>query len=128
MNQTTSVYHDEDAAVILLNDLREIFGRTNCDRAASQQLIAELHDLADGMWLEYRGARDDQPPRKLTPAEMARLLRPFGIVSRALSGRPVGGTRAAKAEKAITVNSSSRLGHATVRQTAHRHTQAKSST
>ena len=74
-----SVYHDEDAAVILLNDLREIFGRTNCDRAASQQLIAELHDLADGMWLEYRGVRDDQPPRKLTPAEMARLLRPFGI-------------------------------------------------
>jgi hypothetical protein len=60
-----SAYHDEETVVILLSDLREMFGRTNWDRAASEQLIAELHDLADGMWLEYRGVRDDQPPRKL---------------------------------------------------------------
>ena len=93
-----SAYHDEEAAVILLTDLREIFGRNNWDRGASEQLIAELHDLADGMWLEYRGVRDDQPPRKLTPAEMARLLGPFGIKPRTV-WPPGGRNERAKSRK-----------------------------
>jgi Protein of unknown function (DUF3631) len=86
-------YHDEEASVILLSDLRDIFNRSTADRASSEYLIEQLHDL-DSMWLEYRGIRDDQPPRKLTAAEMARLLKPFGIKPRSIW--PLGSGRAGR--------------------------------
>jgi len=72
-------YHDEDAGVILLSDLRDIFNRTAADRMASVELIMALLDIEESGWSEYRGVRDDQTPRKLSQGEMARLLRPFGI-------------------------------------------------
>jgi len=74
-----NTFHDEDAGVILLSDIRDIFNRTGADRIASVDLITELLDIEESGWSEYRGARDDQAPRKLSKAEMARLLRPFGI-------------------------------------------------
>jgi uncharacterized protein DUF3631 len=79
-----NTYHDEDAAVILLSDIRDIFNRTAADRMASVDLIAALLDIEESGWAEYRGARDDQAPRKLTQGEMARLLRPFGIRPRSI--------------------------------------------
>jgi len=72
-------HHDEDAGVILLNDIRDIFNRTGADRMASIDLFEALLDIDESGWAEYRGMRDDHSPRKLTPGEMARLLRPFGI-------------------------------------------------
>jgi hypothetical protein len=72
-------YHDEDAGVILLSDLRDIFNRTAADRMASVELIMALLDIEESGWSEYRGVRDDQTPRQLSQGEMARLLRPFGI-------------------------------------------------
>jgi Protein of unknown function (DUF3631) len=72
-------HHDEEAGVVLLNDIRDIFTCTNADRIASVDLVEALLDIDESGWAEYRGARDDQSPRKLSPGEMARLLRPFGI-------------------------------------------------
>jgi hypothetical protein len=77
-------YHDEDAGVILLSDIRDIFNRTNADRMASIDLIEALIDIDESGWAEYRGVRDDQSPRKLSPGEMARLLKPFGIRPRSV--------------------------------------------
>lgn len=77
-------YHDEDAGVILLSDIRDIFNTTFADRMASADLITALLDIEESAWSEYRGARDDQTPRKLSAGEMARLLRPFGIKPRSI--------------------------------------------
>ena len=72
-------YHDEDAGVVLLSDIRDIFNRTSAERMASFDLIAALLDVEESGWSEYRGPHDEQMPRKLSQGEMARLLRPFGI-------------------------------------------------
>ena len=72
-------YHDEDAGVVLLSDIRDIFNRTAADRMASVVLIKALLEIEESGWSEYRGVRDDQTPRKLSQGEMARLLQPFGI-------------------------------------------------
>lgn len=77
----TQAYHDEDAGVILLSDLRDIFNRTGADRMFTIDLIAALLEIEDSGWSEYRGVRDDQTPRKLSQGEMARLLKPFKIKS-----------------------------------------------
>jgi uncharacterized protein DUF3631 len=77
-------YHDEDAGVILLSDIRTIFNRTAADRMASVDLIMALLDIEESGWSEYRGMRDDQQPKKLSVGEMARLLRPFGIRPRSI--------------------------------------------
>jgi Protein of unknown function (DUF3631) len=79
-----TAYHDEEAAVILLSDIRDVFNRTNGDRMASIDLITALLDIEESGWSEYRGVRDDQVPRKLSQGEMARLLRPFGIRPRSV--------------------------------------------
>jgi hypothetical protein len=77
-------YHDEDAGVILLSDIRDIYTRTGADRIASIDLITALLEIDESGWSDYRGAWDDQAPRKLTQGEMARLLRPFRIKPRSI--------------------------------------------
>jgi hypothetical protein len=77
-------FHDEDAGVVLLSDLRDIFNCTGANRMASANLITALLDIEESGWGEYRGMRDDQAARKLTQGEMARLLRPFGIRPRSI--------------------------------------------
>ena len=71
---------DEDFGVMLLSDIRDIFDRRpTVDRLASAVIVADLNEIPDGLWSEWRGPRDDQTPRQLSPGEMARLLAPFGI-------------------------------------------------
>ena len=72
-------FADEDIAVLLLSDIRDVFDRLRIDRIASTQLVKELLEIEASGWSEYRGQRDDQQPRKLTPGEVAKLLRPFHI-------------------------------------------------
>ena len=88
-------YHDEDAGVVLLSDIRDIFNQTAADRMASEVLVKALLEIEESGWSEYRGPRDDQTPRKLSQGEMARLLRPFGIRPRSVwprGKRPKGDT------------------------------------
>jgi Protein of unknown function (DUF3631) len=72
-------YRDEDIAVVLLANIRTLFNARGVDRFASADLVAGLTSMDDGPWAEWRGARDDQNPRRLSPGELARLLAPFGI-------------------------------------------------
>jgi hypothetical protein len=50
----------------------------------SEMLVVALNDMEDGLWSEWRGLRDDQQPRRLSQAELARLLAPFHIRPRTI--------------------------------------------
>jgi hypothetical protein len=72
-------YHDEDAPVALLTDIRAIFIRLRVDRLKSLDLAHELHALEDGagIWTAWCGDHDDQAPHAITQGEIAALLRRF---------------------------------------------------
>jgi hypothetical protein len=74
----------EDVGVTLLEDIRAVFEELGVDRIASALLVSKLINLNDGAWAEWRGPRDDRPPRKLTQGELARLLRDFQIRPRTI--------------------------------------------
>lgn len=76
--------NDEDASVILLGDIRQIFDARRVDRIASKALVAALLEMDDAPWGEWRGIRDDRQPRKLSQSELATLLAPFGIRPRSI--------------------------------------------
>jgi hypothetical protein len=72
-------YHDEDACVALLVDIRTIFRTLNVDRIRSAVLAVALHELETGagIWSAWRGENDDQSPHPITQGEIASLLRRF---------------------------------------------------
>jgi hypothetical protein len=90
-------YRDEDIAVTLIRHIRDIFEAYSVDRIASAALVAALCDLEDAPWAEWRGVKDDQPPRKLTQATLAQMLKAFRIYSR--TTWPVGRTADSKSRK-----------------------------
>ena len=55
-------------------------------------------DLEDAPWTEWRGVKDDQPPRKLTQATLASLLKAFHVY-RPRSIWPAGRTADSKSRK-----------------------------
>lgn len=70
--------HNEDAGVVLLDDVRLLF--KDHDRMTSDALVTGLLTLErDISWSEWRGEKGDQAPRKLTAVEMSRLLKLFQI-------------------------------------------------
>jgi hypothetical protein len=73
---------DEDPAVRLLIDIREIFDRAGVDRLPSSAIVAGLIDLPEGLWAEWRGPRGDQNPHRLTQGTLAHELGSFQIRSR----------------------------------------------
>jgi hypothetical protein len=75
---------DEDIGIVLLIHVRAVFEALSVNRISSEVLVAELHKLDDGMWLDWRGPNDDRPPHKLTQSELARLLRNFNIRPRTI--------------------------------------------
>jgi len=76
---------DEDLGVLLLSDIRSIFDRRpTADRLASAVIIEELNGLSDAPWSEWRGPRGDQTPRRLSQAQLAQMLAPFGIRPRTI--------------------------------------------
>jgi hypothetical protein len=70
---------DEDAAVVLLGDIRDIFDGRRVDRLTSKTIVDRLNGADDAMWSEWRGIHGNQQPRKLSQGELARLLEPFHI-------------------------------------------------
>jgi uncharacterized protein DUF3631 len=77
-------YRDEDIVVTLLRHIREIFEGHRVDRIASAALVEALLDLEGAPCAEWRGAKDDQQPRKLTQATLASLLKAFHIRPRSI--------------------------------------------
>ena len=73
--------HDEDGPITLLHHLHAIFAASKSGWLASKVLVAALLEH-DEMWMEWRGVRGDERPRKLNLAALAELLRPFGIKPR----------------------------------------------
>jgi hypothetical protein len=67
---------DDDPTVSLLIDIGDAFVDLGVDRAFTEVLLGELHK---GMWSDWTGPNDDQQAHKLTPRELARMLRPFKI-------------------------------------------------
>ena len=79
-----TTHHDEDPAVTLLSDIRDIFDARAVDRLTSVELVAALNDVDDSPWSEWRGVGDNRQPRKLSLGELARLLKPFSIRPRSV--------------------------------------------
>ena len=75
---------DEDAGVRLLGDIREVFDRLRADRLTSAALVAELIEMPEGLWSEWRGPLDNQVPHKLSPGSLALMLAPFRIRPRTI--------------------------------------------
>ena len=76
---------DEDLSVRLLVDIRSIFDRRpTVDRLSSAVIVAELVELADGLWSDWCGSRGDQMPRKFSQGVLALMLAPFGIKPRTI--------------------------------------------
>jgi hypothetical protein len=73
---------DEDPAIVLLDDIREIFTRLRVDRIHSENLVEELVALEARPWSAFRGVHDNQQPRKLTQGTLAYTLKPFKIEPR----------------------------------------------
>jgi hypothetical protein len=72
-------HQDEDAAVILLGHIRDIFDARGVDRLPSKTMVDHLTAADDAPWSEWRGIDGNQQPRKLSPGELAKLLEPFQI-------------------------------------------------
>jgi hypothetical protein len=87
-------HQDEDAAVVLLRDIRDIFDGHGVDRLPSKTIVDRLNGADDAMWSEWRGIHGNQQPRKLSQGELAKLLEPFRIRPRTIrtfsdaSGKP----------------------------------------
>jgi hypothetical protein len=75
---------EEDPAVALLSHIRDVFDALGRDRIYSADLVQRLVGMDDAPWSEWRGIRDDQQPRKLTQAELARVLSLFDIRPRSI--------------------------------------------
>jgi uncharacterized protein DUF3631 len=67
-----------DVGVQLLQDIRTV----SFDRISKKALVGALHDDETGHWDNWRGPNDQGMPHPLTPGELSRLLRRFGIRAR----------------------------------------------
>jgi hypothetical protein len=85
-----SGYHDEDAGVILLDNIRDIFDAlVGVDRVTSKALVAALLAIEGGLWSEWCGVNGDKSPRQLSQRELARLLSAFRIYPRSIHLLPL---------------------------------------
>jgi Protein of unknown function (DUF3631) len=73
----------ENPNITLLADIRAVFNQLETDRLVTKtDLIPGLTGLEDNLWAEWTGIDDTASPHRLTPGDIGRLLRPFGIRSK----------------------------------------------
>jgi putative DNA primase/helicase len=70
----SGIPEDEEAGVLLLHDLQQMFHVRKTDRLFSEDLAKALHEMEERPWPEYGKQR-----KPITPPQIARLLKPFGI-------------------------------------------------
>ncbi len=75
----SSIFDGEDPAILLLRNIRSIFGEVRKDRLTTEALVTALRDFGDGHWSGWTGINNDKTPDALTQGEMASMLRPFRI-------------------------------------------------
>jgi Protein of unknown function (DUF3631) len=80
------IYTEPGVALLadILTVFEQAFEQAQADRLASAALLAGLLGLNDGDWNEWKGPKEDQPPRKLTLSGLAAMLRPFHIRPRTI--------------------------------------------
>ena len=69
---------DEDAAILLLQDIRDIFGALGADRPPSQTLVDRLNAIDDRQWSEA-GPRGQPAATQANAKRLARSSAPFQI-------------------------------------------------
>ena len=77
-------YREDDAAVNILKNIRSIVNEYHLDPIFTSELLVKLHAFEGGdiNWSEWRGPKDDQVPKKLSPADLGLLVGRFGIKSK----------------------------------------------
>lgn len=70
------VREDQSELKCLLIDIRKIFAEKKVDKMSSADLIEELVGEGDTIWAEYKSGSS------ITPAQLARLLKPLAIAPR----------------------------------------------
>jgi hypothetical protein len=83
---------EEDVGVRLLADIRDFDAGVGVDVMFSSALADALVDIDDAPWEAWCGVHDNHAPRRLGQAELAKLLKPFGIRPRSIF--PPGGRQA----------------------------------
>jgi hypothetical protein len=63
----------DDAGIVLLRDIRDLFEARGVDRMASAEIVETLGKREDRPWSKWK---DDKP---ITPRQLARLLEPFAV-------------------------------------------------
>jgi hypothetical protein len=69
----------ESTGPMLLADIRATFEEANTDRLASAALCSALADMEARPWAEWKASKVSSA-KPITPNQLARLLKPFGIV------------------------------------------------
>jgi putative DNA primase/helicase len=64
---------DDEVKTQLLADLRQLFKDRGADKLSSQDICVALAEMEDRPWPEWRHGK------AITPAQLGRLLKPFGI-------------------------------------------------
>jgi hypothetical protein len=72
---------DDDVRILLLADLRRVFTEKAIDKIASESLMEWLKTQEERPWADYGQSRGREP-KPITPRQVARLLKPFGIRSK----------------------------------------------
>jgi uncharacterized protein DUF3631 len=75
---------DDDARVLLLTAIRDIFDALRVDRIFSATLVDQLHNLEGEPWSEWIGLNNDRPPRPITQTQVAYILKDFGIAPKTI--------------------------------------------
>jgi putative DNA primase/helicase len=70
----------ESVGPMLLADIRDIFDQRGTDRLASAEICEALASIEGRPWAEWKASKGSTA-RPLSPNQLARLLRPFGIVT-----------------------------------------------
>jgi hypothetical protein len=83
--ELSGVDDDESNSIVLLRDLRDIFEREKLENSetvamSSAEIAMALGEMEDRNWPEYRHGKP------ITPTQIAKLLKPFGITSRKVTG------------------------------------------
>jgi putative DNA primase/helicase len=70
----------ESTGPMLLGDIAAVFNEKNINRLASADMCEALVAMEGKPWAEWRAGKGASP-KPLTPNQLARLLKPFGIVT-----------------------------------------------
>jgi Protein of unknown function (DUF3631) len=70
----------ESTGPMLLADIKTTFDEKHIDRLASAEICESLTAMEGRPWAEWRASKAASP-KPITPNQLARLLKPFGVIS-----------------------------------------------